>query len=275
MSAIKPSEKLRPIRWMKLTLLLLMASMSVAAQDMAKLAELAEQGEPEAQNQLGIIYASGNGVRQDFNKAAELFEKSAIQGLPGAQYNLGRLYQMGRGVPKDDAMAASWTRRAAEGGDAMAQYSLGFMFANGVGVERNPELAALWISKAADQGLPIAQQAIERLQSIMQEMQAETEPISAESMSANAPANDGNQDIRTPDGESDSEGVKQREDEPAQTGQNRASGDHPKARGNDPEISEMEQSSQSFLKDRRIWMVLAGVLVLLGTYWLLRTRPRL
>jgi TPR repeat protein len=44
-----------------------------------------------------------------------------------AQYNLGLMYATGEGVPQDDAQAVTWFRQAAEQGHAGALNNLGWM----------------------------------------------------------------------------------------------------------------------------------------------------
>ena len=51
----------------------------------------------------------------------------AEQGDADAQYNLGDMYARGDGVPEDDAEAVKWLRLAAEQGHADAQFSLDIM----------------------------------------------------------------------------------------------------------------------------------------------------
>ena len=48
--------------------------------------------------------------------------RKAEQGDAQAQYELGRAYSIGKGAPKDKAEAAKWYRKAAEQGHAEAQY---------------------------------------------------------------------------------------------------------------------------------------------------------
>jgi TPR repeat protein len=54
----------------------------------------------------------------------ESLRKPAEQGDLEAQFNLGLLYANGIDVPKDLAQAAEWYRRAAEQGDARAQNAM-------------------------------------------------------------------------------------------------------------------------------------------------------
>jgi TPR repeat protein len=106
---------------------------------------------------LGVRYAFGTGVKQDYKKAAELFLKAAIQGLPDAQYNLGALYDNGLGVPKDPVRAVIWYHSAAEQHHPSAELNLGLAYANGTGVAQDYAEAAHWFRRAADQGVVTAQ----------------------------------------------------------------------------------------------------------------------
>ena len=67
----------------------------------------------------------------------EMYRKAAEQGDAEAQCNLGELYANGTGVPQDYAQAVAWYREAAEGGNAQAQYNLGQLYANGTGVPQD------------------------------------------------------------------------------------------------------------------------------------------
>ena len=108
----------------------------------------AEEGDAEAQNELGSLYYAGNGVLQDDSEAARWTKRAADQGYAPAQYNLGLLYFRSRGVPGDDVEAATWYRRAAEQGYAPAQGGLGYMLAYGAGVDENHVKAYMWLELA-------------------------------------------------------------------------------------------------------------------------------
>jgi uncharacterized protein len=116
------------------------------------LGPLAEQGDATAQYNLGVIYAFGRGVPQNFPLAATWYSKSADQGLPDAQYNLGFMYEKGLGVPQDYTEAAKLYRLAADQGTAVAQSNLGLMYQSGRGVPRSYPEAVMWFRRAADQG---------------------------------------------------------------------------------------------------------------------------
>ena len=126
-------------------------------------AKAAEQGHVKAQYNLGVRYANGEGVEQDHAQAAQWFAKAAEQGHADAQYNLGVCYANGWGVEQDHAQAAKWYAKAAEQGDADAQFNLGICYANGEGVERDYVQAVKWFAKAAEQGQTEAQTAIKKM----------------------------------------------------------------------------------------------------------------
>lgn len=54
--------------------------------------------------------------------------KAAEQGNAEAQFNLGLIYYNGDGVPRDDPEAAKWYFKAAEQGHIEAQLNLGVMY---------------------------------------------------------------------------------------------------------------------------------------------------
>ena len=76
------------------------------------LAQYAAQGEVWAQYNLGLLYAKGQGVRQDYAQARHWWEKAAAQGLPDAMISLGMMYEKGRGVWPDKQAAQEWYDKA-------------------------------------------------------------------------------------------------------------------------------------------------------------------
>ena len=112
----------------------------------------AEQGNAEAQINLGGMYLYGKGVPQDNSKAVKWFRKAAEQENAMAQKNIGWLYEQGKGVPQDDSEAVKWFRKAAEQGDEEARAYLGWMYEKGRGVLQDNSEAVKWYKKAAEQG---------------------------------------------------------------------------------------------------------------------------
>ena len=113
---------------------------------------LAEQGIPQAQAALGIMYANGNGVTQDHAEAVRWYRLAAEQDVAVAQFDLGRMYATGQGVAKDDAEAVRWFRLAAEQGFAHAQFALGLSYASGIGVVQDYVTAHMWVNIGAANG---------------------------------------------------------------------------------------------------------------------------
>ena len=90
---------------------------------------------------------------EDDAEAVRWYRLAADQGDANAQYNLGLKYASGEGVPEDDAEAVRWYRLAADQGLAIAQNNLGLMYASGEGVPEDDAEAVRWYRLAADQGL--------------------------------------------------------------------------------------------------------------------------
>ena len=125
--------------------------------------QAAEQGNADAQFNLGVCYEKGYGVPQDYNKAVEWYRKAAEQGHAIAQCSLGYCYDEGYGVPQDYNKAVEWYRKAAEQGDAIAQCNLGYCYYNGYGVTQDYNKAVEWYRKAARQGETTAQETLRAL----------------------------------------------------------------------------------------------------------------
>ena len=111
----------------------------------------AEQGNADAQYNLGVCYKHGIGVPKDDAEAVKWYLKSAEQGDAKAQYNLGDCYHKGNGVPKDDVEAVKWYRKSAEQGNADAQYYLGVCYEYGYGVPKDHAESLKWYLKPAEQ----------------------------------------------------------------------------------------------------------------------------
>jgi uncharacterized protein len=90
----------------------------------------------------------GYGIEQDQKQAAYWYRKAAEQGHPEAQYNLGRLYATGAGVPRDQDEALRWVRAAASQGYAPAQARFGLRYATGSGIPQDHRLAYFWLTVA-------------------------------------------------------------------------------------------------------------------------------
>jgi uncharacterized protein len=110
---------------------------------------LAEAGSAAAQNNIGTMYHSGQGVPQSDIIAAQWFTKSANGGNADAQYSLGLSYASGTGVDKDLAQAVVWYRRSANQGDPPAQAMLGLAYMQALGVPQDNVQAYVWLALGA------------------------------------------------------------------------------------------------------------------------------
>ena len=148
----------------------------------------AEQGNAAAQNGLGVMYSEGWGVPEDSAEAVRWYRLAAEQGYASAQFNLGLTYVYGVTGPVDYAAAARWVRLAADQADADAQYLLGFMYEKGDGMAEDNVLAYMWYDLAADEGSEIAQDNKNTLEQRMtREQIAEAQRLSREWTEAHPP----------------------------------------------------------------------------------------
>ena len=118
----------------------------------AALSDLKAGAESAASSQLGLRYENGDGVEQDYAKAASWYLIAAQRGDALAQNNLGVMYETGRGVPKDCNAAYKWYLQAAKNGNLAAQYNLGLLFRDGRGVQQDTLQAYAMFCIAAEGG---------------------------------------------------------------------------------------------------------------------------
>jgi TPR repeat protein len=112
---------------------------------------LAQQGVPEAQFNLGLLYDNGQGVPQDYAEAVKWYRRAAEQDHAKAQFYLALMYSKGQGVPQDNDEAMTWYRKAAEQGYDEAQFNLGVMYFESRGVPQDYAEAVKWYRRAAEQ----------------------------------------------------------------------------------------------------------------------------
>ena len=60
------------------------------------------------------MYAKGQGVAQDYGEAMTWYLKAAEQGDADAQYNIGFMYNEAQGVSRDYVQACMWLKLAAK-----------------------------------------------------------------------------------------------------------------------------------------------------------------
>jgi len=105
---------------MRLILILttLLAFQSAAATDFDEALELANEGNAEAQFQIGEAFAYGIEVEEDYPKSIIWYEQAAASGSSEAMSRLGHRYWRGiGGVRKDLRAAINWFEKASQLGD--------------------------------------------------------------------------------------------------------------------------------------------------------------
>ncbi len=119
--------------------------------------ESAEQGNAFSQLQLGKMFLWGVGVDQDYQAALEWYQKATAQGNGEAQAYLGHMYEKGLGVDRDIQKALELYEKSAEQNNALGQAKLAGLYLAGLGVEQNHRQAFAWYQKSAEQGNDEAQ----------------------------------------------------------------------------------------------------------------------
>lgn len=160
----------------------------------------AEQGDAEAQCQLGVCYAQGKGVEknlaqsarywlmaskqhhpqalvylgklfekgvavpQDFGKAVQCYQSAIAQNSAEAKVYLAMLYLQGNGVVVDEKQAVSLLIQSAEQANPIAQFQLGQAYEYGLGgLTQNVEQAQFWYNQSAEQDYEPAKQALQQV----------------------------------------------------------------------------------------------------------------
>jgi TPR repeat protein len=113
---------------------------------------LAEEGDADAQLNLGLMHVNGQGAPIDYSEAVKWYRLAAEQGDADAQTNLGLMHANGQGVPIDYSEAVKCYRLAAEQGNATAQSNLALMYFDGHGVPQDFVLAHMWYNLSAANG---------------------------------------------------------------------------------------------------------------------------
>lgn len=86
-----------------------------------------EQGDDSCECELALIYQCGKGVKQDLDKAIDLYTQAAVKGNETAILELGLIYENAdgvEGVEADYAKAAEWYIKLATKGDEFASIQL-------------------------------------------------------------------------------------------------------------------------------------------------------
>jgi len=151
----------------------------------------AERGNARAQFDLGLMYATGNGVVKNealaltwFKRASEnnfakssmkmvinknmsshqkvrpvvtsqkftFAKRAAARGNSRAQFDLGMMYRTGKGVSRNEKLAFNYFHKAARNNSVEAKFQMGLSFSEGRGVRKQTQLAKYWFKLAAKAG---------------------------------------------------------------------------------------------------------------------------
>lgn len=114
----------------------------------------AQQGHDNAGQKLALFDNTESG---DESVVLEWYLPAAEEGDMEAQYNLGFMYETGWGVGIDEAKAANWYKEAAELQHDMAQLRLGMMYVVGAGVAKDTDAGIEWLRQSAENGNRVAE----------------------------------------------------------------------------------------------------------------------
>jgi TPR repeat protein len=92
---------------------------------------LADNGDANAQNYLGILYYLGLGTKRNYKKSLEWYERAARSGHADAQRNYGDMINFGRGIKKDNYSAYKWYFAASQQGNEKAKRQIEVIAASG------------------------------------------------------------------------------------------------------------------------------------------------
>lgn len=108
----------------------------------------AELGYKEAQYTLGSLVFQRQIHSISYPQAVAYYEQAAQQGHVKSQLNLGMLYLRGEVIEQDMPNAVKWLSLAASNNNSEAQGYLAELYQQGAGVEQNTVKAAMWLTLA-------------------------------------------------------------------------------------------------------------------------------
>lgn len=110
----------------------------------------ADDENPYACYRLGKLYLETE--PKDVGKALFYLHQAAEKNLSQASCLLGRMYLTGEEIKKDTELAVKWLTKSSEEGNSFAQYLLGRYYLTGWKGKKEEELAFYWLQKSAEQG---------------------------------------------------------------------------------------------------------------------------
>ena len=105
-----------------------------------------------AHRNIGLMYQSGNGVPQDYDKAIAHLEEAADHGDTDALLKAALAHDEGGWATPDFPKAVSYYQKLHDTGNLIGTTCLGHMYEKGLGVEQDCPKAVALYTQAADQG---------------------------------------------------------------------------------------------------------------------------
>jgi hypothetical protein len=118
--------------------------------DLVRTSSRAKAGDMSADYAMGLRFAHGDGVPQDYSAAMKWFEKAAQRGDAEAQLKLVFGYIQGIGLPRDEHQSVMWLKRAANNGNTWAQRALSNLYLTGENVPKDYVRAYTWAIIASE-----------------------------------------------------------------------------------------------------------------------------
>ena len=112
----------------------------------------ADNGDGDSQWRIGMAFVNGEERKADPAQAVEWFRRSADSHSTQGMTSLAVMYATGEGVKQDWERARELYEEAAEGGEAHALLNLSGMYLRGEGVDVDPVHGFVLLSKAAQMG---------------------------------------------------------------------------------------------------------------------------
>jgi len=123
----------------------------------------ANEGNAQAQHELGLRYLTGHDIPADTIKGAYWIKKAADQKFPPAEYNYGILLINGWGVEWNPYEAFKSFYAAASKDMAAAEYVIGLLYTDDLIIKRDMTEAYKWVRKAANNDFPQAKESLAKL----------------------------------------------------------------------------------------------------------------
>lgn len=135
--------------------------------DVEALKHKAEQGDVQAQYNMGMLCEQGKGVPKSYTEAAKWLNKAADKGFVQAQLRLAYYYEVGAFTDMSYVEAAKYYTLAAQQGNAQAMNSLGRYYMDGLGVKKDLNKAKDLFEGALAGGNREAENNLKKLQQLL------------------------------------------------------------------------------------------------------------